>query len=368
MIVAIQPDNYVDGPSSPRWSALLEQQGCEVRWVDVYRPDILEQVRGCDGFMWRYGQRGGMVQIARRLMPVLEQSLGMVVYPDARTAWHFDDKVAQAYLFRALGIPTPLTWTWFDRDAALEWAGQAEYPLVLKLSAGASSENVRLVRNAREAAVWIDRLFGDGLYQLSDYWSQPLGPRSRVPAAARMLLRGQRTPPPDFRWDLHKNYVMFQEFLPDNDGDTRVTVIGKRAFAFRRLNKPGDFRASGGGLVDWDMTKIDPEAIRLCFKWARKVNGQSTAFDLLRRGNECVVSEVCYTYMSAAVYKCPGHWELTGDADNGEPVWVKGHMWPEEAQIADLLTQLRRRQVKSKGTAPASEANAPPAPALQALT
>jgi hypothetical protein len=361
MIVAIQPDDYADGPSSPRWAELLERAGHQVRWVNVYRADILRQLRGCDGFMWRYGQRGGMLQVARRLFPVIERELGLPVYPDDKTGWHYDDKVAQAYLFEAMGIPTPKTWVWFDADAAREWASTAKYPVVLKLAAGAGSENVRLVRSRREAEGWIDRLFGDGLYQLSEYWVQPLGPRSRVRAAMKMLLFGRRTPAPDYRWDLHKNYVLFQEFIPDNDCDTRITVIGNRAFGFRRMNRPGDFRASGSGSIDWDTGRIDPATVRLAFRLARRLGSQSMGFDFLHKGAEWLVAEIGYTYASGAVHGCPGHWELErsveyrshGDVvESDELTWVKGHMWPEEAQIADFLASLEQRAAGERSREP----------------
>jgi hypothetical protein len=347
MIVAIQADDYPDGPSAPRWADLLADAGHPVRWVNVYHADILKQLRGCDGFMWRYGQRGGMVQIAQRLLPVIERELGLMVYPDQNTCWHFDDKIAQAHLFEALRIPTPRTWVWFEADAARRWAATARYPVVLKLWAGASSENVRLVRSAREAEWWIGRLFGNGVFQLSERWVQPLGPRSRIRAAAKMLLRGTGPPPPEARWDLHKNYVLFQEFLPGNDFDTRVTVIGKRAFGFRRSNRPGDFRASGSGRIDWNQEALHPSAFRLAFEVAARLRTQSVAIDLLRKGADLLVAEVSYTYNSRAVHDCPGHWELDGAPESGELTWRDGHMWPEEAQVADLLARLRHRTGES---------------------
>ena len=66
MRVAIHPDDYTnpkDGKrdaSSPRWADLLEKAGHEVKWINVYRADILEQLKGCDGFMWRWAHFGGM--------------------------------------------------------------------------------------------------------------------------------------------------------------------------------------------------------------------------------------------------------------------------------------------------------------------
>ena len=94
--------------------------------------------------MWRYAHFAGMWHVAHWLLPIIEQHLNLVVYPDQNTCWHYDDKVAQAYLFDVLGVPTPRTWVWFDEDAARKWAAAAEYPLVLKLWGGACSANVRL--------------------------------------------------------------------------------------------------------------------------------------------------------------------------------------------------------------------------------
>jgi len=59
--------------------------------------------------MWRHAHFGVAPQISRRLLPVLERELGLVIYPDQNTCWHFDDKIAQAYLFKVHGIPTPET-------------------------------------------------------------------------------------------------------------------------------------------------------------------------------------------------------------------------------------------------------------------
>lgn len=336
-VIAIHPDAY--GPndaSSPRWAAALERAGCTVRWVDVRRADTIEQLRGCDGFMWRHGHLPEHRQIARRLLPVIERELGLAVYPDQKTCWHYDDKVAQAYLFAALGIPTPRTWVWFDRDGALAWSRAVSYPMVIKLWAGAASDNVRLVRDPIEAERWIHSLFGPGVHGLKD-GPPPAWPLSlvRLRYALRLARRGYPPPaqPPGRWWELHKDYVLFQEFLPNNDYDTRVTVIGDRAFGFRRMNREADFRASGSGRIDYDPSGVAPAFVRLAFDAANKLRAQSCAIDGLWRGSEPVVGEVSYTYVSWAVQQCPGHWDR-------ELNWHEGHMWPEEAQVEDFLARL----------------------------
>lgn len=342
--IAIQPDDYGPGDAaSPVWIKYLEAAGQEVRLVDVFRPDILDQVRGCHGFMWRFAHFPNLRQVARRLLPVIEREMGIPVYPDQNTCWHYDDKIAQSYLLQTAGIPIPRTWVWYDVRQAKEWAREARYPLVLKLSGGASSKNVRLLRSFGEAELWIDRLFGSGVTGLNGGAAkEPWSWERRIFNAAKVLLRGNPPEKPDERsWELHKNYVLFQEFLPGNEFDTRVAVVGNRAFAQRRFNRPNDFRASGSGKFDTDPSKIDLKAVRLAYRVAQRLKTQSIAIDCLRRGEERVVGEISYSYVSWIGLTCPGHWELSGDAMAGELVWREGRMWREEAQVADFLDRVK---------------------------
>jgi glutathione synthase/RimK-type ligase-like ATP-grasp enzyme len=342
--IAIQPDDYGNGDSSSSiWEKLLVDAGHKVRNVNVYSADIMNQVKGCQGFMWRHGHRSNMRQIAHRLLPVLEKEMGLVVYPDQNTCWHYDDKVSQRYLLEAAGIPIPKTWVWYDADLALKWAETAAYPLVIKLWGGASSANVRLVPSYEAAKAWIEKLFGWGVYNIDDSFTEnwPFGLR-RIKAVLKLLINGhvpvRRLP--SKAWELHKNYVLFQEFLDGNEYDHRIVVIGKRAFGFRRFNRPNDFRASGGGDVDTNPERVDLEAVRLSFRLADRLKTQSIAVDCLRRGDERVVGEISYTYPHFTVHNCPGHWEITGDAEPNDLTWKSGQMWPEEAQVSDFLKRL----------------------------
>jgi ribosomal protein S6-L-glutamate ligase RimK-like protein len=341
--IAIHPDDYTapDRPagsdaSSPRWAKGLVDAGHDVRWVDVRRADILDQLHDCQGFMWRWAHFAGMARIARRLLPVIERELKLPVYPDQNTCWHYDDKIAQAYVLNALGVPMPKTWIWFEQMQARNWADHANYPLVLKLATGASSKNVKLIRNSQQARLWIDRLFSSYIAALDD--GQYTFYR-RVRRSAAVLFG--RSGFSSNGGDLESGYVLFQEFLPKNDYDTRVTVIGNRAFAFRRFNRPNDFRASGSGNFDTDPSKIDERFVRLAFSTAAALQAKSCAIDGLYRDQLPVVGEVSYTYVSWAVNACPGHWELEGDPTSGALRWVSGQMWPEEAQISDFIVRLR---------------------------
>ena len=345
MRVAVVPDDYTapGKPSgydsaSPRWKSFLEAAGCTVRMVDVRAPDILAQLEGCDGFMWRWAHFGGMGRIARRLLPVIERELGIATYPDQPTCWHYDDKIAQAWLFEVHGIPTPRTWVFFDLSLCLDWLEAQSFPLVMKLATGAGSHNVVLVHCLEEARVNVHRVFRHQVHGLSDAGGN--GWRRRAGTAWRNVVKGEPITPPDNGLEPQSGYALFQEFLDGNDHDTRITVIGDRAFGFRRWNRHGDFRASGSGLLDYDMSGIDLRFVRLAFTAARRLGMQSCAIDGMWRKGEPVIGEVSYTYVSGYVHDCPGHWELVGDPETGTLRWVEGHMWPEQAQVEDFLDRL----------------------------
>lgn len=351
MRIAIQPDDDAiirgepNNASSPRWAELARAAGHQVHTVDVFRPDTLRQLTGCHGFMWRHTHSSAHRAVAARLLPVLEYQLGLCVYPNQNTCRHYDDKIAQWYLLEAAGLPIPETWVYWRRSDALEFCRTARYPLVLKLWAGAGSTNVRRIDSSAEAEAWIERLFGIGVQSL-DPPSTWQACRKALRARLRAIARPGAPPPPpnpwEF-WELHRNYVLLQEFLPDNPFDTRVTVIGNRAFGFRRFNREGDFRASGSGRIDPDPSAIDERFVRLAFRTARAIASQSCAIDGLLRHGQPVVTEISYAYASWAVHDCPGHWCLQGNPDQGELIWRAGAMWPEEAQIADFLARLEGR-------------------------
>jgi hypothetical protein len=147
-------------------------------------------------------------------------------------------------------------------------------------------------------------------------------------------------PPDPTAFEVHKNYVLFQEFMPGNAHDTRVTVVGDRAFAYRRFNRPNDFRASGSGNFNTRPSEVDPEFVRLAFRVARELRLQSVAIDGLYRGTEHVVGEISYAYVSWMVQSCPGQWD-----DNLR--WHEGQLWPEQQQTKLMLRLLDERSTRS---------------------
>ena len=251
--IAIQPDQerLTSGREqsfSDHWIGKLRDAGHEPVVVEAGRDGFFDEVRRCDGFMWWFAHVSYPREFARRVVHAVQHGCRIPTFPTWETVWHFDDKVAQYYLLRAAGIPTARTSIlWHYRDA-IDFCLKAQYPLVIKLSSGITSENVRLLKNAEEARYWVGRMFGSGVVSLERPTLGGLsGLAKRSRDATRLLVKGVPPSHGSRRTILQKNYLLLQEFLPDNAHDTRVTVIGNRAFAFRRMNRPDDSAPAAAG-------------------------------------------------------------------------------------------------------------------------
>jgi glutathione synthase/RimK-type ligase-like ATP-grasp enzyme len=188
---------------------------------------------------------GGAVCPEACLFP---RKAGKKVFPSLDTCLFFDDKIGQKYLLEAIGVAQAETSVFYSRQDALEWADRASFPKVFKLSKGAGGKNVRLVRSAREAKSLIKRAFGAGFAPAASYASDLRRRRARTRSLGgfiQALLRAPKTIATirmrNRSLGLEKAYAYFQEFIPDMDADTRVVVIGNKAFTIHRSCLPNDF-------------------------------------------------------------------------------------------------------------------------------
>jgi hypothetical protein len=331
------------GSFSERWVERCRELGVHHTVVDCYGSDIISKLRGVDGLLWHWTHdRPADLMMARSVLTAAER-LGLQVFPNTETCWHFDDKVAQKYLLESVQAPLAPAHAFFDEDTARAWARAAVYPLVFKLRRGAGASNVQLVRTRGEALKLISRAFGRGFDPVPkythDFTRRVAGMRRRRESLSALLRRAPRVLSSLRRRSrlggAERGYVYFQEFLPGNDCDTRVTVIGRRAFAFTRQTRPGDFRASGSGLLDHRRERIDLRCIAVAFTVARRLCVQSVAFDFAKAADGGPrILEMSYAYQASAVYECPGHW-------TDELTWIEGHTWPQDAILQDLLDRVR---------------------------
>lgn len=328
-----------------RFEKILAFNNVAYQRVNSSTIDFWEKVKKFDGFIFNFVHMDTEFQNAKAILPIIEKRLNIKCFPDQNTCWHFDDKIKQYYLFKAMGFPMADTWIFWNLQDALDWIETASFPVVFKLKGGAGSANVVLINNKKEAVQISRRMFADSgvsfskiphknsLTYLSNIFK--LYGLRRYIAKKRGRLGPEGSRP---YWQIHRDYVLFQKFFPNNQYDQRVTIIGCKAFSFIRYTRPNDFRASGSGLIDYDRKKNNLECIEIAFRISKKLNFQCMAYDFVFDDiGKPQIIEISYTFVDQAVRDCPGYFDETLH-------WHEGHYWPQFSILEMFLSGIHIKQ------------------------
>jgi len=337
MLVGIHKDQYGKFCSFlQKYEEILDYNKIDHTRLDASDTDFWEMAKKLDLFIFRWRHIDDHHQMAKTIIPIIEKELGINCFPNMSTCWHYDDKIRQYYLLKSHGFPMIESWIFWNKKEALHWIENAKFPLVFKLKGGASSENVILVNTKSQLKKLINRMFGKGILSgkipgFNNVRYKDINLYKTIHHLGGNILRILRDEDISSFWQKHKNYVLFQKFLPNNDYDTRVTVIGDRAFAFRRFTRNNDFRSSGSGKIDYNEEEIDMTFIKIALDISNKMKFQSIAYDFLcdENGNPAI-SEISYTYMDVPVKNCSGYWD-------SKLKWHEGHYWPQYFHLMDAL-------------------------------
>ncbi|MFW9970583.1 MAG: hypothetical protein ACFFDF_10305 [Candidatus Odinarchaeota archaeon] len=320
--------NGID-PFVLRFEQILQFNNIESVRLSLDDPDFWKKLEQISLFIYRWEFSDYDKQLAKTIMPIIERK-GILCFPNQETSWHYDDKIKQYYLLKEFNLPYTESYVFWSKSSALDWIMQAQFPVVFKLKGGAGSKNVKLIKKKKTARRIVKRMFGKGKMPntIDRNKINLIGEVKHLLAKFERKLRGGAAID---NWQKEKDYVLFQKYLPDNEYDTRVTVIGNRAFAFRRKVRSKDFRASGSGIIEYKRENINLDAIKVAFETSKKLKFQSMAYDFLfnEMGNP-EFCEISYTYVDTAIYNCPGYW----DQDLN---WHEGHYWPQYFILVDLL-------------------------------
>ena len=332
------------GGFTPRWIAYCEENAIPYKLVNCYANDLIQQIEGCDALMWHHAQQTPTdLLVAKQILFAVQQT-GIVTFPDFNTAWHFDDKVGQKYLFERIGAPLVPSYVFFDEASALAWIEEATFPKVFKLRGGAGSTNVKLVKSKMQAQKIIYKAFGSGfenfdrLGTFEDRLRKFKWSKSGLVDLAKGVVRFVY--PPRYSKVLGKEmgYVYFQDFVPNNEYDTRIIVIDDKAFGLRRYVRKNDFRASGSGSFAYERELFDERCVQISFEMTDRLRTQCAAYDFVfDENNTPLVVEVSYGYVKEVYYPCTGYW------DRGLN-WHQGGFNSQAWMVDLVLKQIREKK------------------------
>lgn len=292
------------GYRSRKYVVAAKNMKIPYKLLDCTASNVMEQLKSVDALIWHWTQDS---YIDKRIAVHIIRSaelMGKKVYPNIDTCWMFDDKISEKYILEAVGAPYVESIVFFDRKSAFNWLRKQKFPVVYKLPQGAGSINVRLINNEKEAEQVCRMHFS--------FWGRPsMG--MRLYYADRNIFGkifletfwNER-----YRYeDNNKGYILFQRFVPGNAYDVRVTIIGERGIIYRRGVRDNDFRASGSGKIDYNVSKQDIQAIPIARRISRLINSQTMTYDFLYDGEELKIVEMSYGFVAKSVHDAPGWYD-----------------------------------------------------------
>ena len=288
----------------PHWVEYCKKNNIPFKLVNCYDNDIIEQLEDCKILFWHHHHNGPKdILIAKQLLYALEHT-GFSVFPDFKTGWHFDDKIAQKYLFERIGAPLVPTYLFLDKKEAIDWANKTTFPKILKLRGGAGSVNVKLIKSKKEAFKIINKAFTEGIS--NDYALTSFKERLKKYRHGKASLKdvfmgfGRLIIKPSYL-KVKRNefgYVYFQDFIEGLDRDYRTKVLDNKCWGYQRMVRKGDFRASGSGAESYIYTDnaIPDSILKLSFELTQKLSLKNAAFDFLIAKDKVYLVEVSCFY------------------------------------------------------------------------
>ncbi|MCX5070027.1 hypothetical protein OOJ91_29695 [Micromonospora lupini] len=185
----------------------------------------------------------------------------------------------------------------YEELAATELDGP--WPKVLKSAYGAGSQFVARAADRRE------------LLRTARTLSDTSDRGEAVREHCRRLLRRDHHPR-----SLHRQKFLVQALVPGLTGDFKVLRMGARYYTLYRRNRPGDFRASGSGDVDFqDLAGVDRDAL---LDYAERVSDTLgtplTSLDIGHDGERFHLLEFqCLHFGTVTAEKSTGYHMRVGD-------------------------------------------------------
>lgn len=292
---------FDNGERTRQYITYARDMDITIKIVDCHADDIITQLEDADALVWHWTH--AQYEDKRNAKNILTavQIKGILAYPDINTCASFDDKVAQKYLLEALQAPLVSTHVFFDYSQAKQWIAQAKYPIVHKQAGGAGSTNVALIHNEKEAQKICKKRFAS-----HSNLREIFGNKTNLRAMLRYYVKADN----ERFMGKDKGFVLFQEFLPNNSYDIRVTIIGDKAVIFKRYVRDNDFRASGSGKIDYVVSECDKLAVPIAFEVAEQLKSQTMAFDFAySQEKELKIIEISYGFVSKAVENAGGYYD-----------------------------------------------------------
>lgn len=304
------------------WIEYCAKNGIEYSVLNCFDNNIIEVLKGYDCLLWHFNNYSLQEMLFARGILYSAKNMGLKVFPDYPTSWHFDDKVAETYLLSSAGAPMPQFWVFYSMNDFMQWESMGcNYPIVAKLRCGSGSGNVTLLNNKRQAVSYAGRMFHHGLttgpkvllktksnIKSSRDFNTVLKRLKRIPDFLETINKSKEFPK-------EKGYVYLQEYIPNDGFDLKIAVIGDKLSFIARNVRSGDFRASGGGSLYFDKSLVSQDILQSAFHISDQIGFQCMGYDYVidNRNKAGKIVEMSYGFSHSALMQAKGYWDREGN-------------------------------------------------------
>jgi glutathione synthase/RimK-type ligase-like ATP-grasp enzyme len=321
--ICVTDKNIHSGNWSSQWEIYCIENKISYEIVNSYNSDVINKLKEFDIVLWHFSGYNFQDMLFARSILYAAKQMGKKIYPDFNDIWHFDDKVAETFLLQSINAPIPKSQVFFSQKHMIDWIEieKPKFPIIAKLRNGSGSHNVKKINNLNEANEYAKIMFSAGfdtspslLYKTK---SNVISAKS-LKIFVKRLLRAREflsTLKKSKEFPNEKQYVFFQEFIPNDGFDLKVVVVGdKLSFIGRKIRK-GDFRASGGGDLFYERNFINKELIDSAFEISDKLGFECMGYDFVinKENNKGLIVEISYGFSHSALLNAGGYYTREGE-------------------------------------------------------
>lgn len=304
------------------WVEYCKENKLNYEIINPYKIGVVMQLLDFDIILWHYSNYSFKdMLMAKNVLNTLEDR-GKKVFPSFKDAWHFDDKLAETYLLESIEAPMPKSFYYYnlaDLETAIE-NKEFSFPIIAKLRNGSGSHNVKKIDSAEELKSYGKKMFSSGLssvpslmYKASSNIKSSrnlktfINRAKRIPEFLRSLSNAKK-------FNIERGYVYLQEFIPNEGYDLKVVVVGDKLSYIGRNIRKGEFRASGGGDLFYDRSRVTKDVIDSAFKTSDDLGFLCMGYDYVvnSKTEKGIIIEISYGFSHQALLDANGYFDRNG--------------------------------------------------------
>ncbi|MBD5511131.1 MAG: hypothetical protein HDR08_07755 [Lachnospiraceae bacterium] len=256
---------------------------------------------------------GGSKAFIEDVLVYLKQQ-GAVLLPEFRYFRAHDNKVMMEILrsgFEDDRLKTIHSSVWPSYEA-LKAAHFTEYPVIIKKAGGAGGEGVFLAKNQKELYRYAEKV-SRMTNLLQFYYLSCVNVKQKLLGKKPVLI--------------HNSKFITQNYIAGLSGDYKVLVFGEHYFVLHRLNRTGDFRASGSGQFTQDAANEIEAVLEFAENCKASIHAPWLSLDICHDGSACHLIEFqCISFGFKAMSLSERHYMREG----GKWKVVEGRVMPEQ--------------------------------------